>query len=128
MTRICFGRLAVSGGVILLLSACGLFAPRSAENALVGTWANTIGTVWTFKTDGRFDVDLTHNGERDAWGKYDIAGDTITLTRSGGISPKGCDGKGVYRFARTGDALQFTLIQDDCKLRKKNVLLPWKRR
>jgi len=80
------------------------------------------------KTDGTFDVDLTHRGHPDLWGKYDIAGDQITLTRSGGLKPKGCDGKGVYRFALNNGRLKFTLIEDDCWLRKKNLLLDWKRK
>jgi hypothetical protein len=109
----------------LLLSACAMFHPKTGRDALVGTWTNALGTVWTLKSDGKFDVDLNHNGQRDAWGKYTVSGDTVTLLRTGGIKPKRCDGKGVYRFIRTNNALQFTLVSDDCKLRQKNVLLPW---
>ena len=109
----------------LLVSACAMFHPKTGRDALVGTWTNALGTVWTLKSDGTFDVDLNHNGQRDAWGKYTVSGDTVTLLRTGGIKPKRCDGEGVYRFIRTNNALQFTLVSDDCKLRQKNVLLPW---
>jgi hypothetical protein len=123
-----FLQLGLAAAAILALNACGLFSPRTGENALVGAWTNPLGTVWTIKADGTFDVDLNHNGQRDAWGNYTISGEMITLTRTGGLNPKGCDRKGVYRFARVNDTLQFTLFQDDCKLRKKNMLLGWKRR
>jgi hypothetical protein len=109
----------------LFFSACAMFHPRIGRDALVGTWTNILGTVWMLKSDGTFEVDLDHNGQRDAWGKYTVSGDTITLLRVGGIRPRQCDGKGVYRFTRTNDALQFTLVSDDCKLRRKNVLLRW---
>ena len=109
----------------LLINACAMFHPRAGRDVLVGTWSNTLGTVWTMKADGTFDVDLNHNGQRDAWGKYTVSGDTLTLLRTGGIKPPRCDGKGVYRFTRTNNGLEFTLVNDDCKLRRKNVLLPW---
>jgi hypothetical protein len=109
----------------LFMTACAMFHPRTGRDVLAGTWSNTLGTVWTIKADGTFDVDLNHNGQSDAWGKYTISDDSITLLRSGGISPKHCDGQGVYRFSRSNNTLRFTLVSDDCKLRRKNVLLPW---
>ena len=110
---------------VLLINACAMFHPRAGRDILVGTWSNTLGTVWTIKADGTFDVDLDHNGQSDAFGKYTISGDTIALLRTGGIKPKHCDGRGVYRFSRSNNTLRFTLVTDDCKLRRKNVLLPW---
>jgi len=81
------------------------------------------------KADGTFDVDLKHQGKRDARGTYAVEGDTVTLIRTGGINPKDCEGKGVYKFSRPDkDSLQFTLVSDACKLRKKNVLLAWHRK
>ena len=99
---------------------------NTGQPAVVGTWTNAVGTVWMIKADGTFDVDLTKDGKRDAWGRYALAGDTITLQGTGGMHPKGCKGKGVYKFKRDGDNLRFTLVSDTCKLRKKNVLLGWR--
>lgn len=98
---------------------------NAGQPAVVGTWTNALGTVWMIKADGTFDVDLTKDGKRDAWGNYTLAGDTITVWRTGGMAPKGCRGKGVYKFKRNGDNLSFSLVSDSCKLRKKNVLMAW---
>jgi hypothetical protein len=110
--------------VLALLGGCAMFQ-ESGRSALVGTWTNSLGTVWAVRADGTFDVDLKHHGRRDAWGTYTVQGDQITLQRTGGVRPKGCEGPGVYKFKRTGDTLQFTLVSDKCKLRQKNALLPW---
>lgn len=122
-------RTSFAGILILLLSGCALFYPDSGPDALVGTWTNSVGTVWMIKSDGTFDADLNHDGKRDAWGKYSVSGDTITMIRVGGIKPKHCGGKGIYRFKRTSDdSLQFALVSDACRLRKKNVLQVWHRK
>ena len=119
------------GTVVLLLAlfvvdGCALFQPKAAgREAVVGTWRNTLGTIWTLKANGTFDVDLNHNGQRDGWGKYKVSGGTLTLWRTGGISPKHCQDDGVYQFTRDKNTLRFTLVSDDCKLRRKNMLLPW---
>jgi len=120
-------RIVLAGLVLALLGACATY-PKSGQAALVGTWTNSLGTVWMIKADGTFDVDLKHQGKRDAWGTYTVDGDTVTLMRTGGVKPKGCDGKGVYKFSRNEDGLQFTLVSDACKLRKKNVTLGWHRK
>jgi hypothetical protein len=112
-------------GFALLVSSCAMFHPPTGRDVLVGTWSNTLDAIWTIKSDGTFDIDLNDNGQRDAWGKYRVSGDTITFSRTGGFLSKRCVGRGVYRFNRTGDALQFTLVTDDCRLRRKYVLLPW---
>jgi hypothetical protein len=109
---------------IALFSGCMCF-PWTGPKALVGSWTNSLGTVWTLKADGTFDVDLNHDGKRDAWGKYTIAGDTVTLFAPGGHVPKSCRGAGTYHFKKTGCTLHFTLIKDSCKPRVKNVLLDW---
>lgn len=50
----------------------------------------------------------------------------VTLRDAGGYLPKGCKDKGLYHFDRTAeDKLQFTLVHDACKLRRKNVLQVW---
>jgi hypothetical protein len=114
--------------VLILINACATY-PRSGQAALTGTWVNSLGTVWTCRADGTFDVDLNGDGKRDAWGTVSVAGDTATIQRVGGINPKGCNGPGVYKFTRRDkDSLQLTLVSDACKLRKKNALLPWHRK
>jgi hypothetical protein len=114
--------------VLMLVDACATY-PRTGQAALTGTWTNSLGTVWTCRADGTFDVDLNRDGKRDAWGTVTVSGDTATIQRVGGINPKGCNGPGVYKFTRLDkDSLQFTLVSDACKLRKKNVLLPWHRK
>jgi hypothetical protein len=118
-------RIVVAAAALALLGGCAMFQ-ESGQSALVGTWTNSLGTVWAIKADGTFDVDLKHHGRRDAWGTYTVQGDQVTLQRTGGLKPKGCEGPGVYKFKRTDDTLQFTLISDKCKLRQKNVLQPWK--
>jgi len=119
-------RILFASVIVASLGACAIY-PRSGQSALVGTWTNSFGTVWTIKSDGTFDVDLKHHGKRDAWGTWTVSGDRVTLQRTGGIKPKGCEGPGVYKFARTDkDSLQFTFVNDKCKLRIKNVTQPWK--
>lgn len=111
--------LAVSA----LLSACAT-SPRGGS-PLVGTWTNSLGTIWTINADGAFEVDRNHDGETDIRGTYSVSNDTLTIERNEGKIPEGCDGPGVYKFARTGNNLTFTLVSDTCKDRKKNVLSPW---
>src|SRR5438552_312261 len=100
-------QLFLSVILLALLPGCAWFQwfQKSTRSPLVGSWTNPIGTVWMIKSDGTFDVDLTKDGQRDAWGKYTVAHDTVTLVAIGGIKPKGCDGEGVYHFKRTGDDL-----------------------
>ena len=78
------------------------------------------------RADGSFDVDLNHDGKRDAWGICKVEGNTVTIVGTGGIVPKGCaKAEGIYHFTRNKDTLQFTLVKDPCKLRVKNVTLDW---
>jgi hypothetical protein len=80
-------------------------------------------------TDGSFDVDLNHDGKRDAWGNCTIEGNTVTIVGTGGTVPKGCAKTiGVYHFTRSRDTLHFTLVKDACKERVKNVTLDWRRK
>ncbi|MEP6604051.1 MAG: hypothetical protein ABJB69_08900 [Spartobacteria bacterium] len=101
---------------------------HSGPSAVVGNWRNALGTVLLLKPDGTFDVDLTRDGKRDAWGKYSVEGDKITLIGTGGLNPKGCRGKGIYQFKRDDDSLRFTLVSDRCKIRTKNVLMDWRKK
>lgn len=79
--------------------------------------------------DGSFEVDLNHDGKRDAWGTCKVEGDTITIVGTGGVVPKGCaKTTGVYRFKRSKDTIHFTLVKDACKERVKNVTLDWKKK
>jgi hypothetical protein len=121
-------RLTFLAGALLVLGACASHQ-KSGSGVLVGTWTNSLGTVWTIKADGMFDFDLDKDGKRDGWGKWSVDGDKVTLVRKGGVKPKGCEGKGVYRFSHAGeDSLQFTLVEDKCNLRVKNMTQPWKRK
>ena len=121
-------QLLLAGTTLILINACASY-PHSGQAALTGTWTNSLGTVWTCAVDGSFDVDLNGDGKRDAWGTVTVSGNTATIQRVGGINPKGCNGPGVYHFTRPDkDSLQFTLVSDACKLRKKNVLLSWRRK
>jgi hypothetical protein len=123
-------RFCLAGVLILLLQSCAT-TPPSGQSALTGTWTNSFGTVWTVKADGSFDVDLDHDGKRDAWGTCTVAGDIITITGTGGTGkvPKGCaNSQATYHFRRTADTLHFALIKDPCKLRVKNVLRDWHRK
>jgi hypothetical protein len=118
-------RIILAGVLIVLISACAT-SPKSGPAALAGTWTNSLGTVWTMKADGTFDVDRNHDGTRDIWGTYTVAGDTITIQETGRTTPipKDCKGPGVYKFSRPdANTLMFTLVNDACVLRKKNVLL-----
>jgi hypothetical protein len=118
-------RVVLAATAIGLLAGCAMFQ-GGGQSAVVGNWTNSLGTVWIIRADGTFDVDLKHHGKRDAWGTYTVQDDQATFQRTGGINPKGCDGPGVYKFNRTDDTLQFTLVSDKCKLRQKNVLQSWK--
>ena len=118
-------RTILAGVSLVLISACAT-APRSGPAALAGTWTNSLGTVWTLKADGTFDVDPNHKGKRDIWGTYTAAGNTITIQETGRTNPipRDCKGPGVYKFSRLNEnTLMFTLVNDACRLRKKNVLL-----
>jgi hypothetical protein len=120
-------RFLLVGIFAAVLSACATY-PHSGSEAVAGAWTNALRTVWTLNTDGTFDVDLNHDGRRDAWGNYAVDGDTITLMATGGKMPRGCRGNGVYRFNRGRDTLRFTRISDKCQLRVRNVMLVWHRK
>ena len=120
-------RIILAALLLALLTGCAIFAP-SGPQAVMGTWTNSLGTIWMIKSDGTFDVDLNHNGKRDAWGNYAVAGKTISIQGTGGIMPKGCKRAGVYRFTRGMDSLRFTLVHDNCKLRVKDVTRDWHRK
>jgi hypothetical protein len=121
-------RIALTGVSVLLLQACAT-TPKTGPAALAGTWTNSLGTVWTMKSDGSFDVDLNKDGKRDAWGHSTVEGDTITIIGTGGTIPKGCaKTTGVYHFTHVKDTLHFTLVKDACKMRVKNVTLDWKKK
>jgi hypothetical protein len=119
-------KILLSVVAILLFQACATTGPTTGMAALTGTWTNSLGTVWTMRADGSFDVDLNHDGKRDAWGTCSVEGNSVKIIGTGGVVPKGC-GKttGSYGFTRTKDTLHFTLMKDPCKLRVKNVTTDW---
>jgi hypothetical protein len=100
--------------------------PGMGAKSLAGTWTNSLGTVWTINADNTFDVDRDHDGKIDIRGGYTMKGDNFTITHNEGKKvSKDCEGQGAYKFNRKGNDLTFTLVSDDCKDRKKNVLSPW---
>jgi hypothetical protein len=119
-------RIIFAGALIALMGACAT-APTSGPAALVGTWTNTLGTVWTVNPDGTFQVDLDKSGQPDVWGHYTVSGDSLTISEVRGKTPKACKQPATYKFNRMGDQLHFTLVSDKCKLRIQNVTQPWTR-
>ena len=118
-------RIIFTGILVALLSACATNAP-AGRGPLLGTWTNSLGTLWTIKADNTFDV---VNPKRHIWGNITVAGDTVTIQETGGKAAKGCHGPGVYKFSRaSADTLMFTLVKDSCKERIKNVTLAWHRK
>ena len=118
-------RIIFTGILVALLSACATNAP-AGRGPLVGTWTNSLGTLWTIKADNTFDV---VNPKRHIWGNITVAGDTVTIQETGGKAAKGCHQPGVYKFSRaSADTLMFTLVKDGCKERIKNVTLVWHRK
>jgi hypothetical protein len=121
-----FSKVLLAVVAVFLLQACAITPPTTGIGALTGTWSNSLGTVWTMRVDGSFDVDLDHDGKRDAWGTCSVTGDTVTIVGTGGVVPKGCaKTTGSYHFTRTNNTLRFTLIKDACKERVNNVTLDW---
>ena len=92
--------------VSILLSGCAFLEPHTGPKALVGTWTNSLGTVWMIHGDGTFDVDLNKDGKRDAWGKYSVAGDTMTIFTTGGVAPKVA--RGMASIISTGPQMRST--------------------
>jgi hypothetical protein len=120
--RISFALVVVG---VALFTGCAMFQ-ESGQSALVGTWTNSLGTVWAIKADGTFQVSLSKSHRVDVWGKYTATGDTMNIQEShGSHTPKSCRGPATYKFSRNGDMLTFTKVSDKCKLREKNVLAGW---
>ena len=117
--------IVLAVAAIALLGGCAMFQETS-QNALVGTWTNSLGTVWALKADGTFQVALNNSNRPNVWGKYTVTGDTMEIHEVHGHTPKSCKGPATYKFQRNGDMLTFTKVSDKCKLREKNVLAGWK--
>jgi hypothetical protein len=121
-------RIIFAAALLTLLGACATMI--SGPAALVGTWTNTLGAVWTINADGTFHVMAT-KPKAEIWGNYTVAGDNITIqeTRRSGAIPKSCRGPGVYKFSRPDqNTLSFVLVSDTCKPRIQNVTQPWHRK
>ena len=119
-------RFFIAAIAAVIFQGCAMTPPTSGVGALTGSWSNSLGTVWTMRADGSFDVDLNKDGKRDAWGTSEVEGNKVTIKGTGGAEPKGCaKTTGSYTFARTGNTLHFTLIKDPCALRVKNVTTDW---
>jgi hypothetical protein len=115
-------QLLFAGALIALVGACATTS-RSGPAALAGTWTNSLGAIWTVKADGTFDVDRNHDGKRDIWGTYSVAGDIVTIQGTGGKTPKDCQGPGVYKFSRPNEnTLTFTLVSTPVRIAKETLL------
>jgi hypothetical protein len=120
--QISFALVVVS---VALFTGCAMFQ-ETGQSALVGTWTNSLGTVWAIKADGTFQVSLSKSHRVDVWGKYTATADTMDIQEShGSHTPKACRGPATYKFQRNGDMLTFTKVSDKCKLREKNILAGW---
>ena len=119
-------RIIFAIALIALMGACATMTP-SGPAALVGTWTNSLGTIWTINADGTFHVMAT-TPKAEIWGKYTVTGDMITIqeTRRSTAIPKNCKGPGLYKFSRpNANTLTFVLVSDVCKPRIQNVTQPW---
>ena len=99
----------------------------SGPAALVGTWTNSLGAVWTINADGTFHATAT-TPKVEIWGKYTVTADMITIqeTHRATAVPKQCRGPGLYKFSRpSANTLTFVLVSDICKPRIQNVTQPW---
>lgn len=115
--------------VISVAVIAGCEAIPTGPAAVAGQWTNSLGTVWTINADGTFHVTAT-KPKAQAWGTYTVSGDTMTIqeTRGKGAIPKSCKNPGVYKFSRPdANTLAFTLVNDVCKLRIRNVTQQWHR-
>jgi len=118
-------QVVLVGISLMLLNSCATYS-HAGSAALVGTWTNSLGTVWTIKADNTFDVVAP---KRHIWGNVTVAGDAVTIQETGGSTAKGCKDPGVYRFSRSAEnTLTFALVKDGCKERIKNVTLAWHRK
>lgn len=116
----------IAGIALVALNGCASY-PRSGSDAVVGKWTNSRRTLLTIRGDNMFSS-ITANNMIHVWGTYTIAHHTITFRAVGGDTSTGCRGNGVYEFRRiSNDALQFSLVDDRCKTRRRNLALVWHR-
>jgi hypothetical protein len=120
-----FLRITLAGVLMALVSACATSSTSPKSVSLVGRWSNSLGTVWILSADGTFQVDLNKDGKTDISGNYIVSGNMITINEVHGNTAKVCKQPATYSFERVGNELHFTLVNDKCKLRVKNVLRPW---
>jgi hypothetical protein len=101
---------------------------RRETSPIAGSWINSEGTVWTLHPDGTFDADVRAAQPFRTSGRYSISGDQLTVYDIAASSPRECREPGIYRFRRTGDRLDFTIVKDDCGERARQVPLGWRLR
>jgi len=83
--------------------------------------------VWAIKADGTFQVALNNSNRVNVWGKYTVAGDTMTIQEShGSKNAEGLQRSSHLQIQPQRRRVALHLVSDTCKLREKNVLLPWK--
>ncbi len=107
----------------LLLSA-PLFLFSQAS--IVGSWkidvpdgeGGTIPAKLIFDDSGNYTLDVGMDGAANVRGKYELAGNRITLWDVGGEFACPSEMKGIYNFEVTDTALTATAVSDDCPGRK----------
>ena len=115
--------------LVSIFGACSAveswWAPKPPD--LTGVWRNKRGVLWNIHRDGTFDVDVNHDGTREAWGNFTQHGNRITIVNTGGVAAVTCDGAGVYRCKLDEQKLTFALVKDDCLARVLNLSKTWRR-
>src|SRR5260370_42531366 len=102
-------RIILAGALMIVMGACAT-APTSGPAALVGTWTNTVGTVWTVNPDGTFQVELDRNGKPDASARYTVFGDSLTISAVRGKTPIPCKAPATCKCNIRGFQMHFTLV------------------
>jgi hypothetical protein len=106
--------------VITPLIVCQSCSKDDAE-LLIGTWQRTTSTfsyIVTLTDGGTFTVD----GPVTTQGNYSTSGDELTF-----IEPF-CISTGKYKYDIDGETLTFSLISDDCDVRRVVIVGEWKKK
>jgi hypothetical protein len=116
----------VTGIALFALSGCASY-PRSGSDAVVGKWTNSRGTLLKMRGDYTF-TSMTRSDMNHVWGSYTIAHHAITFRALGGDVSRNCRSDGLYHFRRiSAEALQFSVVSDKCKTRRRDLVLVWHR-
>jgi len=105
---------------------------RGMDRKFLGAWQSVQGPgVITFYHDYRYGIDLDGDAAKDAWGRYNVFMDQISLQAEGGMIGEKCHLPGIYRYSvkgfLKGQELSFNLMGDQCLERIATLGVPWKR-